>query len=295
MSDEPGWRPSGAPYDAARPDRFAVVHFWASWNRVDQEMDSRLKRLSDLFDESFALRSCDFDREENKPLVEQARVVNLPALAIVIRGEPHETIIGLRSETELRSRILEWRARTVTVATGGWSVARALGPTERGDRADELVPSPDSAFAAVLYSCNEFSLGKFVGKVAILEGPAANPRVVFRPSGFDCAAFWGPSIRWLNRTTCVLSVCSWFFGRAYLKMDERTVGFERGRYPWPWSVYPKRFFVDGVREVPVGLPWYSWEWVERHWQEAGRRGRLPLAPAVSPRNPSLWRRLIGGW
>jgi len=115
MSGDSTWRPSGAPYSLTAPDRFAVVHFWASWNGIDRAMDSALRSLAFLFDEGFALRSSDFDREENLPLVRKAHVVNLPAIAFVVEGEPQETVIGLRSVDELRSRIEEWRRRAAAI------------------------------------------------------------------------------------------------------------------------------------------------------------------------------------
>ena len=141
---------------------------------------------------------------------------------------------------------------------------------------DLLAPSPGNAFAVMIYSYTEFSLHKMVGNLAVYEGPPSNPKVVFLPPRFECAV-WDrdESVQWLSDTTCVVWVWSLaerealprgFCGRAYLDLDNRTVGLEKSTSAYP----PQR-----VGEVPVGLTWYSWGWVERHWQTAKYARALP--------------------
>jgi hypothetical protein len=64
---------------------------------------------------------------------------------------------------------------------------------------DIVVPSPDSHFACVLYSCTELRLGCEAGLLTLVEGPPDSPTVVFQPPSFTCFDFSPrPSAAWLG-------------------------------------------------------------------------------------------------
>jgi len=69
---------------------------------------------------------------------------------------------------------------------------------QKWDLYDEVVPSPDGKYAAVLYSCGEISLCVFVGLLTLLEGPHDNPTVVLQPRDFLCYSMPSQSVQWLN-------------------------------------------------------------------------------------------------
>jgi thioredoxin 1 len=73
----------------------AVIHFWAAWNGIDEEMKSRLKQIADSFIDQIAIGSIDTDREEIWALTKELKVLNLPALAYYKNGQHIETAIGL--------------------------------------------------------------------------------------------------------------------------------------------------------------------------------------------------------
>ena len=112
-SSQSAWHHPALPYDIQSPDPVAVVHFWAEWNLYDRTMAKCLLSLHDLFDESFPLRSCNVDRNVDW-VAAQGNVLNLPALSLVVAGTPRETVIGLRTESEWRECLLDWRSGVVS-------------------------------------------------------------------------------------------------------------------------------------------------------------------------------------
>jgi len=146
----------------------------------------------------------------------------------------------------------------------GWNVdlSKLPGPDrKKWSVGDILVPSPDNSLAAMIYSYSEFSIGKMVGLLALLKAPPEKPQVIFRPPEMQCFVWFNEnSIQWLDHTTCVVTVCSLnkgFVGRMYINTSERSVGFEKGVLSG-----------EQVNQVPAGLMWYTWEWVELNWAEA---------------------------
>lgn len=108
----PDWRPSAVPLRSVDDefDGLVVVHFWASWNRVDRDMDKTLCLLEHSQENScVAFRSCCTDDEANWPLCQDCQVGNLPALAAFVKGKRIATLIGLRPFQELQGKIDEWR------------------------------------------------------------------------------------------------------------------------------------------------------------------------------------------
>jgi hypothetical protein len=83
-----------------------VLHCWAVWDLHDREMSRRLNVVTGKYDR-ICFRSCDTDVPANLPFFLN-RLANIPALLCFIRGEWFETVIGLRSEVELRSLLDRW-------------------------------------------------------------------------------------------------------------------------------------------------------------------------------------------
>ena len=76
-------------------------------------MAKRPNATSDLFDHQLGLYSCDINRAANWALeiARDARVVNVPALALVVSVVPVDVSLGLPTEEALRERIGQWRER----------------------------------------------------------------------------------------------------------------------------------------------------------------------------------------
>ena len=85
-----------------------VLHYWAAWDLHDREMDERPAAVRDEYANRVCFRSCDVDRPENRPFIQG--IANIPALGCFIRSRRFKSIIGLRSEEELRSVLDGWLA-----------------------------------------------------------------------------------------------------------------------------------------------------------------------------------------
>jgi len=83
----------------------AVIHFWASWNRSDDEMKARLKQIGASFSDQVAMGSVDTDQEEMWDLVKKLKVLNLPALVYYKNGEHIETTIGLSTKEQIETNL----------------------------------------------------------------------------------------------------------------------------------------------------------------------------------------------
>lgn len=84
-----------------------AIHFWASWNNVDQEFDrtissvrSRLKGWIDFY-------SCDIDNPVNLKWIKKIGIASIPSLLVFRKGVKKKHIIGARSEQELVRQLLE--------------------------------------------------------------------------------------------------------------------------------------------------------------------------------------------
>ena len=100
--DHDGWRPVAPPVTAGdlAACEFLVLHYWAIWDRHDREMDRLLAPLREEFAGRICFRSCDTDRSENRPFINDLATV--PALGLFVRGKRTALIIGRRSSDELR-------------------------------------------------------------------------------------------------------------------------------------------------------------------------------------------------
>ncbi len=106
------WRPSLPAFDAeADADHdLLLIHFWASWNEHDRQMDARLLAVRErLGDESIVFRSCDTDDRKNWRIVQHCGVVSLPTLVAIVCGDVHELVVGVREENALVVFIAKWR------------------------------------------------------------------------------------------------------------------------------------------------------------------------------------------
>src|SRR5262249_22305232 len=83
----------------------AVIHFWASWNRYDDEMKARLNQIDATFSDQIAVGYVDIDQEQMWELAKELKVLNLPALAYYKNGEHIETTIGLSTKEQIEANL----------------------------------------------------------------------------------------------------------------------------------------------------------------------------------------------
>ena len=90
--------------------RVVVVHFWAVWNGYDRQMDAQLQAERTEFEEQIAFFSLDTDvmTEDTRDLLQECRVLNLPALGCFIHGRHHETVIGMVIRPSLPEKLRQW-------------------------------------------------------------------------------------------------------------------------------------------------------------------------------------------
>ena len=114
----PGWRPESPAVTAAeleavvRSYPVVVIHLWAPWNGYDYPADQALQELRKEFEDRIHFRSFDIDTdpaEEEWPVL---RRVNwgwtIPALACMVHGEYHESVVGLAGIQKCRDKLREW-------------------------------------------------------------------------------------------------------------------------------------------------------------------------------------------
>lgn len=123
--NDTGWRPGTPPVTA---EDFAscpllVVHYWATWDIYDREMDRRLAPSCEEFTGRICFRACDIDRAENRPFIHG--LANVPALGLFVRGTLTRHVIGLRETDELR-RTFEKLLAQPEVSAAGQRGIRAL-------------------------------------------------------------------------------------------------------------------------------------------------------------------------
>ena len=72
---------------------YAVIHFWADWNRYDDPIRNVMKRLAeDLKEVGFA--SFDTSPEENWPVCQELHIKAIPTLVFYRKGERIKTLAG---------------------------------------------------------------------------------------------------------------------------------------------------------------------------------------------------------
>lgn len=106
---EPAWQPATPAVDAAslprllRTHRVVVLHFWAAWNAHDRAMDETLRRVSPDFAGKVEFRAMDTESPANWAFIlQQKGIVNLPALALYVKGIRADVLVGLRSRRDVR-------------------------------------------------------------------------------------------------------------------------------------------------------------------------------------------------
>jgi thioredoxin 1 len=113
------WQPDSPSVTAAElpalltEEPVVVIHFWAAWNGVERQFEPRFALLRREFEQRIAFRSADVDDPELQEFCRDSEVVNVPALGCFVRGRRIKTIVGARSDDELRlefTRLIAERA-----------------------------------------------------------------------------------------------------------------------------------------------------------------------------------------
>lgn len=117
----PGWSPSTPEVtdstinEVVQRHPAVAIHFWAAWNGVDPPMDRVIQEIGPRFAGRLVFYSCNTDLAENVELCRRFRFGNIPALSVLVAGQPHKPIIGLRSPDDLVAQI-ETRLRKCAAA-----------------------------------------------------------------------------------------------------------------------------------------------------------------------------------
>ena len=126
------WRPCFPPVTAtALPVALAenpivVIHFWAIWNGVDRRFTPTLVAVEREYGRRIAFRAADVDDPAIAPLCEEFGIGNVPALACFVHGRRLKTIVGMRSEEQLRAEL-----RGLIAASEGLGSGDAAARTRR--------------------------------------------------------------------------------------------------------------------------------------------------------------------
>lgn len=108
------WRPKGRMITARNlPDLCSlysvlVVHCGAIWNLIDINMDALLQELQKDYRQTVQFRTMNCDDERNWDFMDEANVINLPALICFINGTRRETLIGMHSQETFREKFEKW-------------------------------------------------------------------------------------------------------------------------------------------------------------------------------------------
>ena len=85
-------------YDFMHSHRFAVIHFWATWNGYDHIMRRLLEsQITEDFREQVAFASLDIEPPAHQELCNQHNVLNVPFLAFYRDGSLRRTVTGMRT------------------------------------------------------------------------------------------------------------------------------------------------------------------------------------------------------
>jgi thioredoxin reductase (NADPH) len=91
-----------------RDHRFAVIHFWGSWNGLDHMMQRLLdSQLPEEFRELVAFASFEVDPPAHHELCQQHNVVNVPFLEFYRDGSLIRTLTGLRAPEVITEHVTE--------------------------------------------------------------------------------------------------------------------------------------------------------------------------------------------
>lgn len=110
------WLPTTPPVSAMtfsnviKAHPVVVIHFWADWNGYDRKMDALLQELRPKYEAKITFFSFDTTPKENLGICHQYQIRQLPALVCFIEGVQHETLIGMRSKSDLETKFKTWVA-----------------------------------------------------------------------------------------------------------------------------------------------------------------------------------------
>ena len=85
--------------EVLRSDRPVLVDFYADWCGPCQVIKPILEEIADDYDDRIDVRKVDVD--ENQSLAQQYGVRGIPTLLLFSDGETRETVVGLRSKSQL--------------------------------------------------------------------------------------------------------------------------------------------------------------------------------------------------
>jgi len=86
-----------------------IIHFWATWNGVDRQFDSKLAIVRAEFEGRIVFRSVDVDDPDLMSFCRESEVVNVPALGCFVSGQRVKTIIGSIPADKLRAEFRSLR------------------------------------------------------------------------------------------------------------------------------------------------------------------------------------------
>jgi len=81
------------------------VDFWATWCGPCRIQGPIVDSLAEKFKDEAGLKIVKLDIDENNTTALQYKILSIPTIAIFKNGEVIETLVGLRSETELEEKI----------------------------------------------------------------------------------------------------------------------------------------------------------------------------------------------
>lgn len=81
------------------------VDFWATWCGPCRIQGPIVDSLAEKFKDEGRLKIVKLDIDENNTTALQYKILSIPTIAIFKNGEVIETLVGLRSETELEEKI----------------------------------------------------------------------------------------------------------------------------------------------------------------------------------------------
>jgi thioredoxin-like negative regulator of GroEL len=88
--------------DFVGANRFAVIHFYATWNGHDATMKDLLARqIPPELSNVIAFGKLDVDPKKHHDICEQHKILNLPSLALYRDGSLIQIVKGLRKPEEI--------------------------------------------------------------------------------------------------------------------------------------------------------------------------------------------------
>ncbi len=85
--------------EVLQSDRPVLVDFYADWCGPCQVIKPILEEIAEDYDDRIDVRKVDVD--ENQSLAQQYGVRGIPTLLLFSDGETRETVVGLRSKSQL--------------------------------------------------------------------------------------------------------------------------------------------------------------------------------------------------